>query len=225
MRMVRSRLWLLPAIGLLVFAGLGAMQLTVWWLAGAMSSGVPPVPRPREERDPCPSELVLSGEPRQARTDVRVTVQVTNRSERPMRWDRECAAFLRWTVAAEGKEDCLQSRTVPNNAVGGDGGGGPRMLRLAPAEQYCKAVNLTRGFRTYSLSALGNPSNPRVYSLQARDDWKRFEIPSNARRLVVQVEHGSVPSWAFYGMFQPQPDYVDLWYGRAESNELRIDLE
>jgi hypothetical protein len=118
-----------------------------------------------------------------------VELEVVNIGHAPLAWDRECAAFVTWSVfLADGTEVQPTPVSVVANA---DRDPIRRFVVLKPGERLKKKVLLSETVHRFvtGVATTGEGDVAIAY-----EDVVRFEIPPGTRDLRVSVEYSNVGS-------------------------------
>jgi len=164
-------------------------------------------------------ELTLApvGRPRRDRVVLKVTVK--NDGNAPVAWDREYAAFLRWTVEAD-EGVAIRAVHVAEVPRPTPADLKSRFTTIGPGRTLTTEIELTKAVRCFA-SGHSDQHAPTGY-----EELVRFAVPPSTAALRVRAEYaiGFDDLAGFSLWFGREVRDVGLWQGRSPAARLTIDF-
>ncbi len=182
---------------------------------------------PDSKRNQKGLKLVLVGRTEQHRTDIRVTLRVSNQTETPLSFDKKSSTFVLWTVVGDDGLP-LAPRYVRSIENTRDVKDKKRFAVLQPGERLDNDIELTKAVQCFETGWGTSVSREGdfVHSPTASEHVERYEIAAPSKKVTIRAEYllDQVGRDSFWFWFGYSPTDVLLWQGHSTSNSLEVRL-
>jgi hypothetical protein len=206
--------------GALISTGCSANDPTPPSNQAGQQANAPALPEPGPR-----VELRLSPIGEERRDRIVIMATATNKSHRPVAWDRFFSVHLHWSVLGENNEaiawesSAMASRPTPTDS-------GNRFVVLRPGESFSKEIDLRgplrvgfEGHGTYRNGGHKGNFYEKLGQYHLSDEYKQITVRLDYF-VADHLAYGGLIDWFGEGM-REQP----FWEGRIESNLLIIPLK
>jgi hypothetical protein len=153
----------------------------------------------------------------------KISIEVVNGSEKPLRWDREFSAFLQWKIAGA-------TRQVDRRVSRGARRPTPaeverRFIWLRPAEAVTKDLDLEAGVSVLATKQ-GFGEGAAGHVIAGIEERISFVMPATSRVLGICVGYVALPEnlTAFESWFGRDPIQLGFWEGALWSPRVEVNL-